>query len=254
MTKSSDQFKHIIRKNVTDGILAVADLDLPSETSACETLCTATVSLTPQTMSPLESTTLSGAGIRNESVFHRSDLFTSLTLTQPSAAIEAFGTRSKAYVTVSMAIYLLSNNLAGPYSVHPHGEFFETLDSVFAEIPASHLRALLQSRLANVRAAFEALLDISGVLKQPFAFKSLLKIGTENNWLSISERGHKYLYHAICMDLDEVVQRLLESGCRPDVPSVSGTSIDDRSTPMVAALKRRNIRCVQLLLKHCAVN
>lgn len=223
-------------------------LDLSSQKSSRNG---AAVPLTPHTISPVEPTTLSGIGTSNDSVFHLADLFTSLTITQPSAAVAAFGTGSRVYITVSMAIYLLSNNLVDPYSMYPHGEFFETLESVFAEIPARHLRALLQSRLANVRGAFEALLDISGVLKQPFAFKSLMEIGTGNNWLSISASGHKYLYYAVCMELDEIVQQLLESGCRPDNPVPSGT---DGTNSMVTALERRNIRCVKLLLKHCDVN
>lgn len=242
-------------KNVTDGLLAVADLDLFPEKSACDTWGSATVSFTPQTILPLEPTALPGTGIQiGDSVFHLCDLFTSLTLTQPSAAIEAFGTRSKAYVIVSMAIYLLSNNLVDPYHTYPHGHFLKTLDSVFAEIPARHLRVLLQSRLANVRAAFEALLRISGVLKQPFAFKSLVDIGIGNNWLSNYAHGHEALYHAVDMNLDEVVQLLLENGCRPDMLVETRTSGDHYTTPVVTALRRRNFQCVQLLLKHCHVN
>lgn len=232
----------------------MADLDMSSQNSACETWYGVTVSLTPYTISPFEPAISSGTGIQNESVFHLCDLFTSFTLTQPSAAVAAFGARSRAYITMAMAIYLLSNNLVDPYSPYIHRGIFETLDSVFADIPARHLRALLQSRLANVRAAFEALLNISGVLKQPLAFKFLVEIGTGNNWLSISARGHEYLYHAVCMDLDEVVQQLLERGCHPDKPVGTGHDVEDPTTPIITALERRNIRCLQLLLKHCDVN
>lgn len=218
---------------------------LPSQKPACDTWYNVTGPLTIHTMSPVEPTISSGT--------HLSRLFTPVTLTQPSAALAVFSSQSRAYITVTMAIYLLSNNLVDPYSIHPHREFFETLDSVFAEIPAKHLRALLQSCLANDRAAFEALLNISGVLKQPFAFKSLVEIGTSNNWLSISARGHEYLYHAVCMDLGEVVQKLLESGCHPDKPLRSGNNFYDHTTPIVTALERRQIRWFQLLLKHCDV-
>lgn len=235
----------------------MADLDLSFKKSASETWYGMTASLTPQTTSPAEPTIVPGNVISNGSVFQFSDQFSSLTIRHPSAFLATFSTRDRAAITISIAIYLLSNNLVQPKSptmLSNHSHFFEALDSVFAEIPGRHLRALLQSRLASVRAAFEALLNISGVLKQEFAFKSLVEIGAGNNWLANPTQGHRYLYHAVCMDLDEVVQQLLESGCRQDEVIRFGSGFPPDTTALVKALERRNLQCVQLLLKFCDVN
>lgn len=258
MDNSLNLVTHSISNDLTDRFLGMADLDLPFQKSACETWYNETASLTPQTISPAEPTILPRTGISNMngSVFHLSDLFSSLTISQPSASLAMFNARDRACITVSVAIYLLSNNLVSPDApiwVSGHREFLETLDTVFAEIPARHLLALLQSRLASVRAAFEALLNISGVSQQSFTFKSLVEIGAANNWLANPAQGHKYLYHAVCMDLDEVVQQLLESGCRQD-KVVEFQGFDTATTAVVRALERRNLPCVQLLLKYCDVN
>lgn len=242
-------------KYLADGFLEMANLDLPSLNSVRETWYGAAVSLRPSNRSPVTSTVLSGTEFSDESVFQFSDLFAFSIITKSSAALTTFGTRGRVYITLSMAIYLLSNNfesyeLGVVYAAHR--DFFETLDSVFKETPARHLRDLLQSRLASVRATFEALLDIAGILKHHFAFKTLVNIGASNNWLARSAQGHQYLYHAVCMDLNEVVQQLLESGCYPDKFAQA-----DRytiTTAIVAALERRNIQCVELLLNHCDIN
>jgi ankyrin repeat protein len=175
---------------------------------------------------------------------------------QPSAALATFSTRDKAYITLSMAIYILSNNLANldnGVQWLDHRDFFETLDFVFEKIPARHLQALLQSRLAGVRAAFGALLNISGVLQQHFTFKSLVEIGACNDWLAISAKGHEHLYHAVCMGLDDVIRKLLKSGCRPDKLVDFGPPRTP-TTAIIEALERHDIKCVELLLKHCDVN
>lgn len=242
-------------KYSTDGFSEMAKLDLPSQKSARETWYGATISSGQNTRSPVRSTVLSGTEVSDESVFQLSDLFAFSTITNSSATLATFGARGRAYITVSMAIYLLSNNLESYRlgEVLPaHREFFQTLESVFKETPARHLRDLLQSRLASVRAAFEALLDIAGILRHHFAFKTLVDIGTGNNWLARSAQGHQYLYHAVCMDLNEVVQKLLESNCYPD--KLAHASRYTRTTAMVAALERRNIQCVELLLKRCDIN
>lgn len=238
-----------------DGLSEIANLDLPSQKSVRETWYGATVSSGPNTRLPVICTVFSGAETSDEPVFELCDVFAFLTITKSSAALTTFGTRGRACIILSMAIYLFSNNLVG-YTL---GEispvlrtFFETLDSVFKETPATHLRDLLQSRLANVRATYEALLDIAGILKHHFAFKTLVNIGTGNNWLAISAQGHQYLYHAVCMDQNEVVQQLLDSGCRP--AKLAHAGLWTTTTAIVAALERRNIQCVELLLKHCDIN
>lgn len=243
-------------RSSADGSLEMANLDLASQKSARETWYGATVPPGPNTRSPARSTVLSGTEISGESVFQLSDLFAFLTITKSSAALTTFGAQGRAYITVSMAIYLLSNNFAKPGDLEEvssvHRAFFETLDSVFKETPARHLRDILQSRLASVRATFEALLDIAGILRHQFAFETLVNIGIGNDWLAISAQGHQYLYHAVCMDLNEVVQRLLDSGCRP--ANFANAGRGTITTAIVAALERRNILCVELLLKHCDIN
>lgn len=183
----------------------------------------------------------------NGSRFDFPDVLSFLKLTQPSSAIATFSTRHRAYLIISTAIYLLSNNLVHPDSLSvssTHTSFFETLDSVFAEMPIRH-------RLASVRAAFEALLSMAGVLKQRFAFKSLVEIGAGKGWLANSTKGHEYLCHAVCMDLDEVVKMLLESGCRPDRLA---RLANKKTTAIVEALERKKIESVKLLLENCDLN
>lgn len=232
----------------------MAGLDLPSQESHWGPWHGTKSPSTPQTIPSVESANVSGTIASNESVFYLSDQLSCLTITQPSLDLAAFSERHRAYITLSVAIYLLSNNFVyvdymGESSVHRG--FFETLDSVFKEMPACQLRALLHSRLASVRAAFEALLSISGHSKQHYAFKSLVEIGASNNWLAITTRGHRYLYHAVGMGLDEVVQQLLKIGCRPEgIVKIPGS----RTTAIILALKRHNIPCAKLLLKHCDVN
>lgn len=243
-------------KYSADGFSEMAKLDLPSQKSARETWYGATISSVPNTRLPVRSTVPSGTEVSDESVFQLSDLFAFSTITNSSAPLTTFGTRGRAYITVSMAIYLLSNGFVEPTYFEEasfvHRAFFQTLESVFKETPARHLRDLLQSRLASVRAAFEALLNIAGILKHHFAFKTLVDIGIGNNWLARSAQGHQYLYHAVCMDMNEVVHQLLDSGCRPN----KFARADQRTitTAIVAALERRNIQCVELLLKHCDIN
>lgn len=215
-----------------------------------------TASLTPHTISPIETPNSPGTGVSNERLFYLSDLLSPLVIRPSSAALVRFGIRDRAYIAVSMAVYILSNNFVGPcfdLLSSDHRSFFESLDSTFREMPARHLRAILQSHLDSVRAAFEAWLIVSGKLEQSFAFKSLVEIGIENNWLSISARGHEYLYYAVCMGLDGIVQKLLESGCRPNKVVFDSTVVDD-TTAIIGALERQNIECVQLLLQHCDVN
>lgn len=242
-------------KFFADGFLEMAKLDLPSRKSAREKWYGAAVSLGPNTRLPVRPSVSSAKETSDNSVFQLSDMFAFSTITKSPAALTTFGARGRAYITVSMAIYLLSNNFAG-YKLGElsptHREFFETLDSVFKGIPARPLRDLLQSRLASVRATFEALLDIAGILRHHFAFKTLVNIGIGNNWLARSAQGHQYLYHAVCMDLNEVVQQLLYSGCRPaELAQVGQRTF---TTAIIAALERRNVQCVELLLNHCDIN
>ncbi|KAG8162811.1 hypothetical protein KVR01_007289 [Diaporthe batatas] len=240
--------------NLSNRLAEMADLNAPSQGSFWPRGGPVTaLTLTPNAMSSLQLCSCSEIPRSNESVFQLSDLFSSLTITRSSSALATFTAQHRPYITLSMAIYLLSNNISSPGRLKNSGHtgFFENLDSTLKEMPARHIRSLLQSRLPSVRAAFEALLSISGTLKQPFAFKSLVQIGIGNGWLATSTQGHELLCHAVCMDLDEVVQMLLEIGCRPDGLL---RLKDFRTTAIIEALKRRKIHCTQLLLKHCDIN
>lgn len=239
-------------KYVTDRFLEMMNLDLSPRRSAFNPGYDASLSIALNSKLLATPAMLLGHEVSDDSVFHFTDLLSSLIITQLSAALSIFSVQQKTSIAIVVAIYLLSNNLVfiDDINMSGHRGFFETLDSIFAEIPAGQLEALLQSRLATVRAAFEALLRIAGRLKQRVAFKSLVEIGTKARWINNSRDGHRLLYFAVCMDLDDIVKQLVEIGCRPETYVYE----EEEISAIIEALKRQNIYCAQLLLKNCDVN
>lgn len=176
----------------------------------------------------------------------------SLILNLPSDA-PATPTSQGAYIFLSMAIYLLSNHHVHPRNLlSSHEKLFRTLDSVFETMPLSHLQALLQSRLASIRAAFESLLIISGICEQRLVFKVMVDIGISNDWLAISAMGHNYLTYAASMNMVDSIQKLLDHGCHPDSIQMHKGNLP--TTAIVRALERGNTQCAQLLLDRRDVN
>lgn len=167
----------------------------------------------------------------------------------------------KAYIYLSMAVYLFSNNLLELRMLDGICEpeqirLVESLDAVFAAIPQRHLQALLHSRLASIRAAWEKFLIAAGRFKQPQVFKILVHLGILHNWFAGSRLGHDYLYFAASMNLVDIIQTLLGAGCRPDKRVVEFGGSDDPSSKsaITYALQCGHIRCAELMLKRCDVN
>lgn len=150
-----------------------------------------------------------------------------------------------------MVIYVVSNNLVYESA---DAELLRNLDSVFAAVPSKYLEALLYRRLASIRAAFEALLDLAGRYSQRDAFQMLLKIGATYGWLSIPAKGHIFLFYAASMNLVSAVRTLLDSRCLPDLKT-PGRAVQHRCLPaIVEALRCGNLQCAQLLLERYDVN
>lgn len=124
---------------------------------------------------------------------------------------------------------------------------FRNLDLIFAAVPGKSPQNLLHSRLASIRAAFEALVRLSEDNNQPQAFEFLIKVGFTYGWLNISRDAQYLLMFAASMDLIHTLQTLLENGCRPDSRARDKTAI-------VVALECRNFRCAQLQFRCCDVN
>lgn len=139
------------------------------------------------------------------------------------------------------------------YRRKPYYDIFSKLDLVLAAVPGKYLEDLLHSRLASIKAAFEALIILSGLHKQPQAFKTLVELGASYGWLAVSAKAQEFLIFAASMDLICSTQTLLDNGCRPD--SLTPENNDCwGTTAIIKAMKCGNFRCAHLLLKHCDVN
>lgn len=162
----------------------------------------------------------------------------------------------QAYVFLSMAIYLFSNNLVSDWNIGRYRDsFFSKLDVVFRCIPRENLQALLLSRLSSIRAAWEKLLLVAGVCKQAEFFRVMIEVGFTNCWLTVQKMGHTYLSLAASMGLTDVIQRLLSEGCRPDEWSIQHiTRWAELEYAIVEALKNHQSECARLLLEACDVN
>lgn len=130
-----------------------------------------------------------------------------------------------ALFTLSVVIYLFSNNLASEnYSTRSTYEvqnaqnaLFDSLDSILVAIPERQLQILLHSRLASIRGAWEGMLLEAGEHKQQRLFTTLVEFGLQNGWIAqaASNSGHVYLLYAASMNLLDLLQKLLDAGCRP---------------------------------------
>lgn len=160
----------------------------------------------------------------------------------------------QAYVFLSMAIYLFSNNLVSTIDLQPfHRDLFAKLDIIFASIPQNQLRALLQSRLSSIRAAWESFVIVAGMCKQDRFFTTMVDVGCDNHWFVKPTMGHTYLWLAVSMGLPDVVQRLLSIGCRPDQWAIE-TLANNKESVIVFTLENGDLKCANLLLGYCDVN
>ena len=170
----------------------------------------------------------------------------------PTPNGQDLGPNFDSHYYLSMVIYLLSNNLVSIYADVNEYEvsISEILRMTFTFVPRRLLMALLQSRQPSVRATWEKLLRGAALRTNEEAFRVLITIGMDNDWLDEHYGGYDYLLAAVQMGCSDVLHALLGRGYRPvPYPLRSwGKSI------VVEALKNGNLDCAKLLIQHCDVN
>ncbi|KAI7781017.1 hypothetical protein LA080_015360 [Diaporthe eres] len=156
---------------------------------------------------------------------------------------------------LSMVIYLLSNDIVPMYS-NPMDSLWqevtmaEILQMTFTFVPRLLLLALLHSHLPSIKAAWEKLLLGAGQLKNKEAFKLLISVGIDNDWLDKHDKGHEYLFSAAQMNCSEILRDLIARGCRThSYPRWCTTE-----SIIVEALENCNLDCARLLIQHCDIN
>lgn len=150
-----------------------------------------------------------------------------------------------------MVIYLLSNNLVRmvPRS-HDEVDISEVLQMTFTFVSRRLLLSLLRSHLPSVRAAWEKLFDGAQELKNEEAFRFLISVGMDNDWLEEDHRGHEYLFSAAQMNCSDIFRALIDRGC----------SVGPRprwcfhKSVIVEILDNGNLDCARLFIQHCDVN
>lgn len=184
-----------------------------------------------------------------------------LALTAPTD--QSLGRNFDSYHYLSMIIYLLSNNHIDCYIwyegptvgriAEQREEFAEILEAIFGLVSREILLALLHTRLPSIKAAWQKLLCGAGVLKNKEAFRILISVGMDNDWLEESYRGHGYLYHAVQNDCADIMDALLKRGCRPYSSGEEYCSLfpHHHRSAIRAALDIGNLDHTRLLIQHC---
>lgn len=152
---------------------------------------------------------------------------------------------------LSMIIYLLSNSLVRVYSFPHEANLSTILQMTFTFVSRRVLKDLFHSRLLSIKAAWEKLLRGAQELMNEEAFRCLISVGMENDWLKIHEKGHEYLFSAAQMNCSDILCDLIDRGCRAD--SYPDWLLLEESI-ILETLKNGNIDCVTLLIENCDVN
>lgn len=165
------------------------------------------------------------------------------------------GVNFDSYHYLAMIIYLLSNGHLLEYADQPlfldqEKDLADVLDITFRLVSIGVLLALLQSRLPSVKAMWEKLVYAAGTLGRKDAFRFLILVGMDQNWLEEQSRGHEHLYHAILNDCQDLIDTLLERGCRAD----SSVERLPGETAITVALRKENLECAKRLIQSCNVN
>ncbi|KAK2603113.1 hypothetical protein N8I77_009593 [Diaporthe amygdali] len=163
------------------------------------------------------------------------------------------GINFDSYHYLSIIVHLLSNgHVMQNFSIYLDNEkkATEILDITFRLVSRRALLALLRSRMPSVKAAWESLLYAAGDLRNREAFKFLIRIGMDNNWLQEESRGHQHLYHAALNDCADIIDALIKRGCRPD----SSIGPLQGEPAIMEAIWNGNLDCAKLLIQHCDVN
>lgn len=158
------------------------------------------------------------------------------------------------YCYIAMAVYSLSNDFLGSGRVD---QIWDVLDFIFCRVPRTILRSFLQRNFWSMKAAWERLVSpnlwMSRTDRFKRLFKNLMEIGIRNNWID-SYRMDLYL------DYPEIVETLLDKGCRLDTYALYSSAVWDITTgriyfsPIIEALENRNFECARLLIEYCDVN
>lgn len=152
-----------------------------------------------------------------------------------------------------MVVYLLANNIV-PEPLLPE-ELHECtmagiLQMTFKFVPRRLLLALLHIHLPSIKAAWEKLLLGAQELEYREAFRVLISVGMENDWLEVHVKGHEYLFSAAQLNCSDILRALIARGCRAD----SNPSWCSYESIIVEALRNDNLDCAKLLIQHCDVN
>lgn len=151
---------------------------------------------------------------------------------------------------LSMVIYLLSNNLVSMYPSSHEVDISEILRMTFTFVSRQLLLALLHSHLPSIKGTWEKLLLGAQKLQNEEAFKFLITIGMDNDWLDENDKGHDYLFSAALMNCFNILCALIDRGCRID----SSQTWPHPGSIIVRVLENGNLDCARLLIRHFDVN
>lgn len=151
---------------------------------------------------------------------------------------------------LSMVIYLLSNDMVSTFSESQEVTMADILQMTFTFVPRRLLLALLHSHLPSIKAAWQKLLRGAGQLKDKDAFKLLISVGMDNDWLDKHDNGHEYLFSAAQMGCSKILRDLIATGCRMH----SYPRWYSSGSIIVEALENCNLDCAGLLIQHCDIH
>lgn len=155
---------------------------------------------------------------------------------------------------LSMVIYLLSNGMVSMYSPtfseSQEVTMAEILQMTFTFVSRRLLLALLHSRLPSIKSAWEKLLRGAGLLKDKDAFRLLISVGIDNDWLDKHDNGHEYLLSAARMGCSEILRDLIARGFL--MHSYPWWCFSN--SVIVEALENCNLDCARFLIQHYDVS
>lgn len=148
-----------------------------------------------------------------------------------------------------MVIYLLSNNMIDTDEDPDEVGMSKILEMTFTFVSRRLLLALLRSHLPSIKAAWEKLLLGAEQLINTEAFRFLISVGIDNDWLDEYHQGHEYLFSAARMNCSDILCTLIARGCRADsYPKWYYKSA------IVEILQNGNLDCARLLIQNLDSN
>lgn len=126
------------------------------------------------------------------------------------------------------------------------------LEMTFTFVSRRLILTLLRSHLPSIKAAWEKLLRGAQRLKNEEAFRLLISVGIENDWLDKHDKGQEYPYSAARMNCSDILRALIARGCRAD--SYPRWCFYESGSIIVETLQNGNLTCARLLIQNCDVN